>query len=170
MQNRKANRLKEYDYSQPGDYFVTICVNNFRSVFGFINNDVMCLNIYGSIIYQQLSWLETQYPYVTIDTAIVMPNHIHVIISISDDDPVVTGRDLSLQKDKIKPLSELIGAFKTTASKSIHLAGLTDFRWQRSFYDSIINNDIALNNARDYIINNPIMWNRDRNNQSISNG
>ena len=70
---------------------------------------------------------------------------------------VGNGRDRSLHT-KIKTLSELIGAFKTTSSKRIHQAGLLKFRWQKSFYDHIIRNEINLNRIREYIINNPSQW------------
>ncbi|HCC23861.1 TPA: hypothetical protein DF272_06835, partial [Candidatus Falkowbacteria bacterium] len=66
---------------------------------------------------------------------------------------------------KIKSLSELVGAFKTTSSKSIHQMGLENFRWHRSFYDHIIRDEESLGNIRQYIRNNPIKWALDRNNQ-----
>jgi hypothetical protein len=70
-----------------------------------------------------------------------------------------TGHDLSLRK--IKSLSELIGAFKTTSSKLIHQNGLPEFRWQRSFYDHIIRNEKSLDNIIQYIRNNPKNWQSD---------
>ncbi len=193
MYQRKANRLKEYDYKDPGYYFVTICVADFQPVFGFIHDGTMCLNSYGSIVYQQLYWLEAQYPYIAIDTMIVMPNHVHVIICTDEleaDETQVdgclvrTGLDLSLRAPcevtskvlssthtppttKHLSLSHIVGAFKTTSSKYIHGAGLIDFRWHRSFYDSIIDNDKALNQIRDYIIYNPYSWLKDEYNNLL---
>ena len=87
-----------------------------------------------------------------------MSNHIHGILIINKR----TGLDLSLHK--IKSLSSLIGAFKTTSSKLIHQNGLSDFAWQRSFHDHIIRNDKSLNKIRKYIINNPATWDNDENN------
>ena len=75
---------------------------------------------------------------------------------------VVNGRDRSLLK--IKPLSQLIGAFKTTSSKLIHISGLNYFQWQKSFYDHIIKEENELQNIREYIKNNPLKWELDRNN------
>ena len=74
---------------------------------------------------------------------------------------VGTGRDLS-QRMKIKSLSELMGAYKTSVSKQIHLLGLLDFAWQRSFYDHIIRNGYSFNLICDYIRNNPLKWEQDR--------
>ena len=131
---------------------------------GDIVNYEMKLNRIGKIVKNQLLWLEKQYPYVLLDEWIIMPNHVHAIIMINDF-CVGTGRDLSLQnKTKIKPLSEIIGAFKTTSSKLIHQNSFPDFKWQRSFYDHIIRNERSLNNIRDYILGNIEKWGEDRNN------
>ncbi|OGY86501.1 MAG: hypothetical protein A2319_01920 [Candidatus Kerfeldbacteria bacterium RIFOXYB2_FULL_38_14] len=126
-------------------------------VFGEVENGEMVLNVYGEIVKKQLLWLEKRYPYVELDQYIIMPNHVHVIVNITD---VGTGRDLSLPKSlrktkKTKPIPELIGAFKTTSSKKIHQHGLTYFQWQRSYYDHIIRNDADLQRIRKYIKNNP---------------
>src|SRR3954452_3406667 len=128
----------------------------------------MMLNKYGKIAQQQWIWLAQQYPYVILHSFVVMPNHIHGIIEI--DDAIVgvavgTGRDLSLRGErsgiKIKSLSELMGAYKTTTSKQIHLAGLRDFKWQRSFHDHIIRNEQSYLHISDYIQNNPLYWRED---------
>jgi len=162
---RKINRLQNYDYSQNGYYFVTICEKNRKEFFGEITNDEMILNECGRIIDGQWLWLKDQYDYVKLDEYIVMPNHIHGILIIENKN--VNGRDRSrpVPTKKIKSLSELMGAFKTTSSKLIHQTGLKNFIWQRSFYDHIIRNNQSLNNIRAYVKNNPIKWAMDRNNQ-----
>ena len=148
MEHRKHNRLPGYDYSQAGYYFVTVCTCNHNEWLGKIENDQMVLNGYGKIVKKQLLWLQEQYNYVQLDEFKVMPDHLHGILII-----VGGGRDRPLQK--IKSLSELISAFKTTSSKLIHMAGLKDFRWQRSFYDHIIRNEKELAEIQEYIVNNP---------------
>ena len=87
--------------------------------------------------------------------------------------PTRTGHDLSLRDKtqdktpiKIKSLSELIGAFKMTTSKKIHLSGPYDFSWQRSFYDHIVRTETELHRIREYIVKNPFNWFNDRNNQN----
>ena len=132
----------------------------------------MILNDYGKIADQQWYWLGQQYPYINLHEFIVMPNHMHGIIEI-----VGTGRDLSYNDHmnnnnrtghdlslpgKIKSLSELIGAYKTTVSKQIHLLGYADFSWQRSFYDHIIRDEKSYERISNYIINNPNSWARDK--------
>ena len=189
--NRKLNRLKNYNYSNEGLYFVTICIKNRHNLFGKIENNQMILNQYGKIIFQQWKWLFKRYEYVKQDEFVVMPNHVHgILIIIPGRDVIgrdVIGRDrsrpvptntntnkntntntnLRMQTNnlqKIKSLSELIGAFKTTSSKKIHQIGMKNFQWQRSFHDRIIRDFDSLHNIRNYIQNNPKIWFRDRNN------
>ncbi len=93
----------------------------------------------------------------------MMPNHLYVLLLI-----VGNGRDRPLRK--IKSLSELIGAFKTTSSKLIHMAGLKDFHWQRSFYDHVIRGEKELREIREYIVNNPKKWELDTENMHVGEG
>lgn len=139
----------------------------------------MILNEYGKIADRQWYWLAEQYPYIVLHEFIVMPNHMHGIIEINRDavgtgrdlsqhdlsgtennDNAWTGRDLSLPK--IKSLSELMGAYKTTVSKQIHLAGYKEFEWQRSFHDHIIRDEKSYESISIYIINNPNSWQQDK--------
>ena len=143
MKNRKRNRKLGFDYSSNAIYFLTICCKNRTHYFGQIENKKMTLNIDGTITDKQIKWLEKQYSYFILHNYIVMPNHVHILAEINTEKTVGTGRDLSQQqpslpKSKTKSISELMGAFKTTSSKKIHLAGNISFLWQRSFYDHIV--------------------------------
>ncbi|MEK7166984.1 MAG: transposase [Patescibacteria group bacterium] len=160
--NRKKNRFENYNYSQSGWYFVTICVKNKEKFFGEIKNNEMILNECGKIIKNQWLWLKKQFCYIQLDEYVIMPNHIHGILVITNDNGMDKSRPVPTKK--IKSLSELIGAFKTTSSKLIHKNELENFQWQRSFYDHIIRNEKSLNNIREYIDNNPLKWTMDRNN------
>ncbi len=131
MRERKRTRLKGFDYATPGAYFVTICVKNRDCVFGYIENGIMQLTIHGQIVQYQWEWLHEHYKYLKMDAFTVMPNHFHAILQIEDVDETVgtvdNSRDCSLRR--IKPVPELIGAFKTTSSKLIHQSGLHEFQW-----------------------------------------
>jgi REP element-mobilizing transposase RayT len=127
--------------------------------FGSVVDKRMMCNDYGTIAENQWNWLFLQYPYLVSHAYVVMPNHIHGIIEIRRDS-VGTGRDLSLPK--IKSLSEIIGAYKTTVSKQIHQAGLKTFQWQRSFHDHIIRDDGSFLRIFDYINDNPAKWEEDQ--------
>ncbi len=152
LHHRKPQRLYGFDYSSERYYFVTSCTQNRVHYFGNVQDGKMNLNIYGEIVQQQWHWLGEHFSYLDLIEFVVMPNHIHGIIFIDNN-------DYSLQK--IKSLSEIMGAFKTTSSKKIHLAGLPEFLWQRSFHDHIIRNDISFQRIQNYIQNNPINWTND---------
>ena len=125
-------------------------------------NARMELNQYGLIAHNQLQWLENQYEYVVLHEYIVMPNHIHVVIEI-DSQLLRKDNEQSIQEEviKIKSLSQLIGAYKTTSSKLIREAGHEDFAWHRSFHDHIIRDEKAYNTIVNYIASNPSKWNED---------
>lgn len=117
----------------------------------------MIPNNSGKIVMDKWIWLSEQYSYVVLDQYITMPNHFHGILAIVDGDR--NGRDRSLQK--VKSISSLIGAFKTTSSKEIHLNSDKAFKWQKSFYDRIIRNEAELSNIQRYIFYNPLSWQND---------
>jgi REP element-mobilizing transposase RayT len=83
--NRHSVRLKEYDYSQAGAYFVTLCAQKRKPIFGNIIDGTMQMNGTGLIIAAAWRWVSEQYPYVKLDTWVVMPNHFHGIVSLLDD-------------------------------------------------------------------------------------
>ena len=84
MRERKPNRLKNYDYSRNGSYFVTICTKDRINYFGNIKSRKMVLNEYGKIVKQQWLWLQEQYDYVYLDEYTIMPNHMHGILTIDN--------------------------------------------------------------------------------------
>ena len=85
VQHRRSIRLRDYDYSEEGGYFVTICTHNKECVFGEIANEEMNLNEIGKIVYEE--WLKTpnMRPNVKLEKFVVMPNHLHGIIILHDD-------------------------------------------------------------------------------------
>ncbi len=158
LQKRKKLRLHGFDYSRNNKFFVTTNIGfnpllNREAFLGEITDGYMELNKYGTIIREQWLWLEKQYPYVKLHEFIIMPDHFHGIIEIN--------RDLLSDEQneiKIKPLAQLIGAFKTTSSKKIHLAGNSNFEWHRSYYARLIMDQKSLENITAYIKNNPAKW------------
>ena len=179
----ESTRLKNWDYSSNGYYFVTICTQNRTCFFGEIIHRKMVLNTIGELAKKQWQNIPKQFTYATIDAYVIMPNHIHRIVVI--DQPVVC-RDAINQsvvcRDAINRvstnggitknhnpmlhnnLSRIIRWFKgrtTFESRKIDL----HFSWQPRFYDHIIRNEKSLKNIQQYINNNPKMWSRDRNNK-----
>ena len=161
LPSRRPNRLKDYDYSQAGCYFITVCTHNRQKWFGTVNNGVMEKNDYGKIITECWQDLPNHYPNVKIDARVVMPNHVHGIIIIG-----YVGNGLKPFPTQPHGLSEIIRGFKTFSSRCINKSNdkKNKFRWQKSFYDHIIRNEESLNKIREYIINNPETWDSDENN------
>ncbi len=127
----------------------------------------MKLNHYGLVVEEQLVWLEKQYKYVILHNFIVMPNHVHAIIEIDSLKVKNIHQIPSEQIEiKIKSLSSLMGAFKTTSSKKIHELGYLKFSWQRSFHDHIIRDQKSYTNISNYIVSNPEKWQLDFLNKS----
>ena len=123
----------------------------------------MILNEFGIIAKNQLEWLQNQYPYIFLHSYIVMPNHIHAVIEIDSNLlNAIQSQDERMEIIKIKSLSQIMGAFKTTSSKLIHEAGKIDFAWHRSFHDHIIRDEKSYLNIVNYIQNNPNSWDKDK--------
>ena len=123
----------------------------------------MILNEYGIIAKNQLEWLEKQYSYISLHSYVVMPNHIHAVIEI-DSNLLKADTNLCLPNEnvKIKSLSQIMGAYKTTSSKLIHETGNDDFTWHRSFHDHIIRDEKSYFNILNYIENNANTWHKDK--------
>jgi REP-associated tyrosine transposase len=159
---RHSIRLVNYDYSSPGAYFVTVVTLHRECVFGEISDGEMRLNQYGRMVKQAWEWLPTYYPYVYQETCMVMPNHFHGILQIiePDDDWGGGPRPAPTGTTKIKPLGQLIGAFKTISAKQINLTRSTPGLavWQRNYYEHVIRNQDELEHISVYILGNPQSW------------
>ncbi len=82
--HRRSIRLKGYDYTQAGAYFVTLCVQGRACVLGEVADGQMQLNDWGRMAEECWTWLADQYPYVALDATVIMPNHLHGIIVMDD--------------------------------------------------------------------------------------
>ena len=158
-------RLKGYDYSEAGAYFVTIVTQGRSAMFGEVVNGEVRLNRYGEIVAETWQWLETQYLYVELGASVVMPNHFHGILIITDDR---RGGSRTAPTGKRKPLGRLIGAFKTVSTKHINILCNTTgaIVWQRNYYEHIIRNQHDLEQTWCYIEANPAQWDTDEENIS----
>ena len=164
LHRRRSIRLQSYDYARTGAYFLTICTQGRDSLFGDIVDGAMRLNEAGQVVVDSWNWMPSQYPYVRIDEWVLMPNHFHGIIVIAADDG--RGGSRTAPTGKPKPLGQLVGAFKTVSTKRINRLRDTPGTpvWQRNYYERVLRNDDELTRARDYIANNPIKWDLDKDN------
>lgn len=180
IHHRRSIRLKGYDYSQNGAYFITICVQDRRSLFGKIVNGEMQLNQFGVIVRDE--WLKTSEmrKNIEMDEFAIMPNHMHGIIVI-DNAPEGTGTmDLgtgTLQRAPTveqfgKPTSNtiptIIRGYKGAVTKQINTIQISAGKynkperiWQKNYYEHVIRNEVSLNKIREYIMTNPLNWKED---------
>ncbi len=167
MQYRKPNRLKEYDYSQYGYYFVTICTKNRKHFFGEILSDQINLSEIGNLVEQCWYSIPKHFPFIQLDEFVIMPNHIHgiVIIDSAPASLVGTRHALSLPVNRRRQkLPIIIGSLQSAVSK---YTNHPLFAWQRSYYDHIIRNETSLNKIREYIRFNPEQWSIDIENEQF---
>ena len=158
LPQRKRMRLRGFDYSSSGCYFVTICTHDGLFLFGDGEN----LNTYGKIVDNEIQKISNHYSDVKIDNYIIMPNHIHMMVTIgcktlrNDDDTII--KELT-GKIPHTHLETVIGLFKSGVTKEIHKVSPKTVKiWQKSFYDHIIKNEKDYNETWDYIDANPIRW------------
>ena len=175
---RRSLRLKDYDYTSDGAYFVTMCTWNRECMFGDIVDGNMQLNENGKIVWDE--WLRTTYmrPNVELDEFKVMPNHFHGILILKS--PVGARRCLApchaIAKNRathrVAPtcvsgsLGAIIGQFKSLVTKQINTTRIHPGMpvWQRNYFERVIRNDKELINIRQYIHNNPMQWDIDKDN------
>ena len=174
--HRRSIRLKGYDYTKAGAYFITICTAQHQHLFGDIVNGEMQLSRYGETVRFNWDNLPKRYRNVELDAFIIMPNHVHGIIVLTDNGLEGAGLEsLSVESDKllVKPaptktklhgLSEIVRGFKTFSARRINqirrMTGVSV--WQRGYYEHIIRNEESLMAIREYIINNPLCWEKDQ--------
>ncbi len=187
IHHRKSIRLKEYDYTNPNWYYITICTHNKEHLFGRIVNNKIQLNEYGIIVNEE--WLKTKEirKNIDLDYYIIMPNHIHGIIIIEYNEEgatrwVAPNNDLIIPIDakangaikkgasqRLTPtiqsnsLGSIIGQFKSVCTKRINKIDVMNTKpiWQRNYYEHIIRNDDDLYRIRKYIELNPLKWQLD---------
>ena len=147
---RKPNRLKDYDYSLEGAYFVTICVKNMREILGKIVNEQLVLSEYGLVIEREIECISRIRKECFVEKFVVMPNHIHMILHIVGDDG---NRPARIRGNSV---SNMVQGFKGAVTRQIGYS-----IWQRSYYDRIIRNDDEYQKIWEYIDTNPANWNED---------
>ncbi len=172
-------RLRNWDYRWAGAYFITICAKNREHYFGNVENGKMQLSNVGVIA--DILWheIKNHTNNVELGTFIVMPNHIHGILILKNNgNDVATLHAKSLHRQsshsssqknefmasispKSKSVSTIIRSYKSAVTKHVHRLGY-NFAWQSRFYDHIIRNEKSFYNISEYIINNPLNWDKDK--------
>jgi REP element-mobilizing transposase RayT len=174
---RRSLRLAHYDYSHAGAYFVTVCTNGRKCLFGRAIEDVISLNDIGRMVGTVWNDIPKYYPDVKVDAFVTMPNHIHGIIILGvgagpracPDEKQRTGQPRGVAPTISLP--DVVQRFKslTTAKyiKGIAQNNWPPFQarlWQRNYYEHVVRNENELNSIREYIELNPTKWVFDREN------
>lgn len=174
-------RLKGYDYSLAGAYFITICCANRKCVFGEIVEGKMVLNALGKFAYDEWKNTENIRPNVTIDGFVIMPDHIHGIICIDEQltnydsrdvcrdtvHRVSTGNQFPQMEQFGKPtknsIPTIIRSYKSVLTTHARKNENIHTLWQPKYFDRIIRNENELDRIREYIFLNPQQWEYDTN-------
>ncbi|MGB3138135.1 MAG: transposase [Nodosilinea sp.] len=186
--HRSSIRLKGYDYSAAGAYFITICAFQRHCLFGQIVEGEMQLNEFGQIVAEE--WLHSKEirQEIDFDAWVIMPDHLHGVVLIESINPEGANNHLPLRQTLVgangclpssswrnnphrlvppmrpRSLASFIAGFKSATTKRINT--LRDAAgtpvWQRNYYDHIIRNDQSLQHIRHYITNNPLTWADDK--------
>ena len=189
--HRRSIRLKEYDYTQFGAYYITLCTHGKQCVFGNVMNGQMILNDIGKMADEWWKKLPDKFNSISIDEYCVMPNHFHGIIQIVGADtqmfradtwvrpygtvvdPAPVGAHPRVRPNDQHPrvcpsISTIVQWFKTMTTNE-YIRNVKNNRWppfdkhiwQRNYYERIIRDDGELNHLREYIIHNAIQWEND---------
>jgi len=187
IHHRRCIRLKDYDYSQAGLYFVTLCCDERKCRFGRIENGEMIMNEYGVIAHNEWINLTERFVQIEMDVFQIMPNHIHGIISIragairagaspaptvpTNDDGFV-GATLAVAQNAVAPnhritVGDIVGAYKSLVANACLKIYKSNHQtlgklWQRNYWEHIIRNEQELTRIRHYIEINPIQWEYDK--------
>lgn len=160
IHHRRSIRLRGYDYTQPNFYFITVCVQQRAALFGTISNGHLLLNDAGRMIEDWYKALGNKFPQLQTDAFICMPNHIHMLLHLLDQNAEAEARLLSI--------SEVIQWFKTMTTnayiRGVKQSDWSPFQgrlWQRNYWEHIVRDEKSLESIRDYIINNPKTWEND---------
>ncbi|MFC6224267.1 transposase [Hymenobacter artigasi] len=148
---RRSIRYEGYDYSMAGYYALTICARNKTHLFGsLVSGETLQPTILGRIVADELTNITVRFPTVRVDTSVVMPNHLHLILVLTRNHAVVLGEVISDFKSGCytKWRHQLL-AIDQPAPPSC---------WQRNYYDRIIRNAAELEGYRKYILDNPSRW------------
>lgn len=189
IHHRRSIRLKGYDYSQAGLYFITICCQNRMCRFGFVENGKMVLNKFGKIANDEWAKLPERFPNIESGVFQIMPNHMHGIISLREpvgagftpaqndrqpqDGQPLDGRPKNGQPKNRQPqgiaptVSNIVGAYKSlVANGCLEIYKSTNETmgklWQRNYYEHIIRNEQSYQTISEYIVKNPAKWNEDK--------
>ncbi len=158
----RLRRLRGFDYAGCGEYFVTTVTHRRECLFGTVVGSVMRRTSAGDAVHRAWLALPERYPFLSPDSFIVMPNHIHGILVFGPEH--VLARDGGLLTPGRVHLDRVMRAFKSTSAiavnRTLGRAGVP--LWQSGYFEHVVRNERALERIRGYIDGNPEAWPKDR--------
>ena len=160
LPKRKSPRLKEYDYSTPGAYFITICTAGRKCILSDITvgeglaPPETKLSAIGQIVAEQILDLSRRYPSVSVDKYVIMPNHVHLLISLA-------AGEISGGASPSPTVMDIVRAMKSISARQCSMFFRIKPLWQRSFHEHVIRNERDYLEIWQYIDNNPAHWAED---------
>ncbi|MGH9404578.1 MAG: transposase [Terriglobia bacterium] len=163
--HRRSIRLRGYDYSSCGFYFVTVCTENRECALGEIVSGSVALCGAGRIVSETWASVAQRFSTVALDDYVVMPNHVHGIIQLAAPNGGLRAQQAAPLR-RGPTLGEVIRGFKSISAVSVNrLLGRSGRAfWQRNYYEHLIRNQRELDLVRQYIAQNPLRWTADREN------
>jgi len=160
LPKRKHPRLENYDYSSNGAYFVTICTHNRRCILSRVvgrglapaETGEIQYTLFGEIAKRQLLFLEERYLFLSVDHYVIMPNHIHAILTLKGETAGASPRPT---------IMDIVCVYKSLTTRECKKNGLLGKLFQTSFYEHIIRCQDDYDEIRKYIHENPMRWNYD---------
>ncbi len=158
--HHKASRIPEYDYSQPGAYFVTIMTHDRKPIFGRIINGDMELNGIGKMVKEVWMAIPDHFPNVELGEFVIMLNHVHGIISITVEATHASPLPRISKGPMPGSIGAIIGSFKSAATRNFHKIQNSheNSLWQQNYYEHVIRNERDYQAIYEYILANPINW------------
>lgn len=184
----QSARLKGWDYSDDGAYFITICTQNWQQFFGNVNNGGMQLSEIGEIAEKYWKEIPNHFPSILLDNFVVMPNHVHGVLIITETETLsnsqqketlhstsestrpmtksnylenTKNKKLSDISPKVGSISTIIRSYKSAVTKQARLINKS-FAWQARFHDHLIRNNKSYDTIINYIETNPYHWKDDK--------
>jgi REP element-mobilizing transposase RayT len=157
--SRRSIRLRGYDYAAPGMYFLTICVQDRRCLFGSIIHDQLLLNAAGQMVREVWESLPKRFPMLSLDAYVLMPNHFHALITL----------DASLESAPRSSVGDIVRVFKSITTNA-YIYGVHDQAWpafdrrlwQRNYWERIVRDETERDLLYTYIETNPVRWSMDK--------
>ena len=167
LPKRKTPRAQWIEYNT-GIYFITVCTHNWKHYFGEITEGVITLTKIGKYLAEELEEASQHHPYIEVIQYVVMPNHFHAIVEVSENNNTDVAGHVPTSEERIsnrlngrKPLlSTFIGSVKSSVTKYANSMNLK-FKWQSRYHDHLIRGVKDCNKISEYIENNILNWEKD---------